>query len=91
MEKNKCKTKIVINLTNLRSSLHCEALIILQFHFRVDIPRGFPSFSHLFRLLPLQDFQITQQYMWCPTTFMNKYIYINILIYKKQMNELKLC
>lgn len=73
------KKNIVINLTNLRSSLPSEALIILQFHFRVDIPRGFPSFSHYFiRLLPLQDFQITQQFMWCPTTFMNKYIYNDI-------------
>lgn len=80
-ENNKYKKKISCkNLTNLQSSLPIEALIILQFPFRVDSELK----TVLNTVLLLQGFWLIKHFMWCPTTFMNKYIYI--LIYKIQMN-----
>lgn len=83
-ENNKYKKKISCkNLTNLQSSLPIEALIILQFPFRVD----FELKTVLNTVLLLQGFWLIKHFMWCPTTFMNKYIYTDI----QNTNEWKLC
>lgn len=54
-------------------------------HLAVPFPGRFRAKTVLNTVLLLQDFWLIKHFMWCPTTFMNKYIYI--LIYKIQMNE----